>query len=144
VLLVDDDQLDRKDHKRALRRAELAIQVFEACDGVEGLAALRGDRAPPIPEPRVVLLDLKMPRMGGVEFLEAVRNDSDLRQIEVFVLTTSTSDADKRDAERFAPQGYLVKPNNPEGLDLIMQALTTCYTRLCGPLGATSGPQSQE
>lgn len=110
ILLVDDDELDVKAVKRAFRDLRIANPLFEARDGVEALEVLRGsgDR-PAMPSPRMVLLDLNMPRMGGLEFLTELRQDPELRRTIVFVMTTSSAEEDRVRAYDLNVAGYVLK-----------------------------------
>jgi CheY-like chemotaxis protein len=108
ILLVEDDEVDVMNVKRAFAQNNITNPLFVAGDGVEALAQLRGGA---IPKPRrIVLLDLKLPRMNGIEFLQELRKDPELRSIPVVVLTTSNDDRDKIEAYRLNVAGYLVKP----------------------------------
>lgn len=110
LLLVEDDAVDAEAIQRAFRQQRIANAFVVARDGVEALAALRGDgRAGGVPRPYVVLLDLNMPRMNGVEFLEALRTDPALAASVVFVLTTSDRDEDKQAAYDRHVAGYILK-----------------------------------
>lgn len=116
VLLVDDNEIDVEAFLRAMTRHRIANPVEVAHDGVEGLARLRGSAsAPAVPRPRLVLLDLAMPRMNGLEFLAALRADPELSDTIVFVLTTSASDEDKVASYGHQVAGYIVKHQVGEG-----------------------------
>jgi CheY-like chemotaxis protein len=108
ILLVEDDEVDVLNVKRAFERNHITNPLFVAQDGREALAKLRGDAIPKAR--RIVLLDLNLPRMNGIEFLRELRNDAELRSIPVVVLTTSNDDRDKIEAYKLNVAGYLVKP----------------------------------
>lgn len=110
LLIVDDDELDRELIERGLRKAKVANPVTMAGDGQEALDILRGtgDR-PPLPSPFIVILDWNMPRMGGLEFLEEIRKDEELRTSTIFVLTTSKDGRDQQSAYEHLVAGYIVK-----------------------------------
>ncbi len=108
LLLVDDDAVDVMTVKRGLAKAGIAHQLTEAADGLEALRVLR-DGAMPAAR-RLVLLDLNMPRMNGLEFLRALRADPQLASTPVVVLTTSAHENDRREAHRLHCAGYFVKP----------------------------------
>ncbi len=96
--------------KRAMRRLDLQNPFFIANDGIEALELLRGnDNAEPVGTPYLILLDLDMPRMSGLEFLREVREDSSLSNSMVFVLTTSAAESDKVSAYDKNVAGYIVK-----------------------------------
>ena len=108
ILLVEDDQVDVMNVKRAFDRNRISNPLFVAGDGVEGLEMLRSGKIPD--ERRLVLLDLNMPRMNGIEFLRELRADQDLHLTPVVVLTTSDDERDKIDAYNLNVAGYLLKP----------------------------------
>lgn len=107
ILLVDDDNIDAEAITRAIRRKRVLNNIVHAKNGLEAIEALRDKER--VPSPRFILLDLNMPRMSGLEFLEYIRNDPDLRREVVFVLTTSNLDEDKVSAYESNVAGYLVK-----------------------------------
>ncbi|MFT4572262.1 MAG: CheY-like chemotaxis protein [Hyphomicrobiaceae bacterium] len=116
-LLVEDDDVDVMILKRSFKRAGIPSPIVVARDGVEALEILRGQNGQgPLPKPHIVLLDLNMPRMNGIEFLDSIRNDAELAPTVVFVLTTSSDEHDKRKAYERNIAGYLVK--KPKGSDL--------------------------
>ena len=109
LLLVEDDPLDVMAIKRALKKSRIANPLIVAGDGIEALAILRGEGCEPLQRPNLILLDLNMPRMNGIEFLSELRKDSALRDSLVFVLTTSDDDADILRAYDNLIAGYMVK-----------------------------------
>ncbi|MDI1309332.1 MAG: response regulator [Methylotenera sp.] len=106
LFIVDDDDIDAIALERALRKLRLLNTVRRARDGQEALDLLRAGE---IPAPFIILLDLNMPRMNGLEFLEALRIDPMLTHAVVFVLTTSKSDEDLVAAYRKHVAGYVFK-----------------------------------
>lgn len=110
IFLIDDDEVDVEAVKRAFKTRRIANPVVRARDGVEALRKLRSeDPEERVPRPFMILLDLKMPRMNGIEFLEHLRQDEELRRSIVFVLTTSEDERDKWAAYEKNIAGYLVK-----------------------------------
>ncbi len=108
ILLVDDDEVDVMNVQRAFEKNRLANPIHVASNGLEALAKLRDGT---INSPRrLVLLDLNMPRMNGIEFLRALRADPELQATSVVVLTTSNEERDKVEAYRLNVAGYLLKP----------------------------------
>ncbi|MGI8510039.1 MAG: response regulator [Gemmatimonadaceae bacterium] len=108
LVLIEDDEVDVMNVRRALDRAHVTNSLFVANNGLEGLELLRSDRVPR--ERRLVLLDLNMPKMNGIEFLRALRDDPELRGTPVVVLTTSDDERDKVHAYDLNVAGYLLKP----------------------------------
>lgn len=108
ILLVDDDEVDVMNVRRAFSRANVSNPLYVATDGIEALRMLRDGSVPPLR--RLVLLDLNMPRMSGIEFLREVRADPALHALSVVVLTTSDDDRDKVEAYNLNVAGYLLKP----------------------------------
>lgn len=110
ILLVDDDDVAAESVVRSLRKHAMDFPVTLACDGIEALEILRSSHPQlTIAKPYLVLLDLNMPRMNGFEFLQEVRNDEQLQDAIVFVLTTSDADSDKTRAYHEHIAGYMVK-----------------------------------
>jgi CheY-like chemotaxis protein len=110
ILLVEDDDVAAEAVIRSIKKNALDFPVVVAVDGIEALQILR-DQLPgrTIEKPFLVLLDLNMPRMNGFEFLQEVRSDESLREIVVFVLTTSDADSDRSRAYHENIAGYMVK-----------------------------------
>jgi len=108
ILLVEDDEVDVMTVKRAFQRAHLKNPLYVAGDGIEALEKLRSGEIPN--HRRLVLLDLNMPRMNGIEFLRELRSDPELCNTTVVVLTTAAMERDKWEAYGFNVAGYLVKP----------------------------------
>jgi CheY-like chemotaxis protein len=110
ILLVDDDRVDTMAVKRSFRDLKIANPIIEAHDGIAALERLRGQNGyEKVPSPCLVLLDLNMPRMGGIEFLEELRGDPDLRRTLVFVMTTSAAEEDRMRAFDRNVAGYVLK-----------------------------------
>ena len=108
ILLVEDDEVDVMNVKRAFDKNHITNPLFVAGNGLEALDKLRSGEVPQ--GRRIVLLDLNMPKMNGIEFLRELRNDPALAATPVVVLTTSNNDRDKIDAYNLNVAGYLVKP----------------------------------
>ena len=110
LLVVEDDAVDLMAIQRGLKSMRIANPVTVAHDGIEALECLRGENGrEKLGRPFLILLDLKMPRMDGLEFLAALRADPDLRDSVVFVLTTSKYDEDVAAAYSKHIAGYIVK-----------------------------------
>ena len=116
ILLVEDDVVDVMNLKRTFRKLKIANPVHVANDGIEALEVLRGEGGKgPIPHPFVILLDLNLPRMHGLEFLTELRKDPEFRNSVVFVLTTSKSEEEKLAAYDLKIAGYILKKDIAEG-----------------------------
>lgn len=107
ILLVDDDDVDVMNVQRAFEKSHITNPLHVAKNGLEALDKLRDGS---IGARRIVLLDLNMPRMNGLEFLRELRADPALQPTCVVVLTTSDGERDKVDAYKLNVAGYLVKP----------------------------------
>jgi CheY-like chemotaxis protein len=111
ILLVDDDDIDVMNVERAFKRNNIINPLYIACDGIEALEMLRSDGPDSVPkERRLILLDLNMPRMNGLEFLRELREDPELRYLTVIVLSTSDDERDKVEAYNLNVAGYIIKP----------------------------------
>lgn len=113
ILLVEDDEVDVMNVKRAFKKVNITNPLYRASNGLEALEMLRSNISeyPNLPpERRLVLLDLNMPKMNGIEFLEELRSDKNLCTTPVVVMTTSNHDQDKVQAYNFNVAGYILKP----------------------------------
>jgi CheY-like chemotaxis protein len=113
ILLVEDDEVDIMTVHRAFKKGNIANPLYLAGNGIEALALLRGNPGEPAlipPERRLILLDLNMPKMNGLEFLRELRSDPAIRHIPVVVLTTSNEERDRVDAYNLNVAGYILKP----------------------------------
>ena len=114
ILLVEDDEVDVMNVQRAFIRNQITSSIHHAGNGVEALEMLRGDQnssSDGISRERLlILLDLNMPRMNGIEFLQELRQDPALQLMSVIVLTTSDEERDRVEAYRLNVAGYILKP----------------------------------
>ncbi|MVN77923.1 response regulator [Hymenobacter sp. HMF4947] len=112
VLLVEDDIFDTMTAQKSFARFNVPHELHTAFNGEEALDMLLGRNGTVAiePLPEVILLDLNMPRMNGIEFLEVLRATPQLQDIPVFITTTSGMDTDRADAERLGVSGYILKP----------------------------------
>lgn len=112
ILLVEDDEIDVKTLTRAFKDLKIANPIIRARDGLEALEIMRGQHADiSIPQPYIIILDLNMPRMGGLEFLDVMRKDAALMRSVVFVMTTSAAEEDRIRAYNHNVAGYILKQN---------------------------------
>ncbi len=110
LLLVEDDEVDAEAVVRAFRKQKIGNSFTIVPDGIEALHALRGEGGyARVPRPYLILLDINMPRMNGLEFLQELRQDVELRQSVVFVITTSSRDEDVVAAYNEQIAGYILK-----------------------------------
>ena len=110
ILVVDDDDVSSEAVLRVLGKTALNFTLTTAADGLEGLQILRGEHpAKEIRPPLLVLLDLNMPRMDGLDFLDHLRADPELHKTVVFVFTTSNLDLDREASYAKHIAGYIVK-----------------------------------
>ena len=105
-VLVEDEDGQQLNVRRAVERSGSGTPLFVASDGAEALELLRSGT---VPARRLVLLDVHMPRMDGLEFLRALRADPVLKPIVVVMLSTSNDAADRREAQALNVAGYLLK-----------------------------------
>lgn len=114
ILLVEDDYLDTMNAQRVLNKLNQHHVLHTAYNGREALSMLRGENGAPKlnPLPDIILLDLNMPRMNGIEFLRELRSDKELKHIKVFITTTSSEEYDRSEAAKLGVSGYIVKPLN--------------------------------
>ncbi|NOY73317.1 MAG: response regulator [Gammaproteobacteria bacterium] len=124
ILLIEDDEVDVMNVHRAFKKNHINNTLHVAGNGLEALALLRGkdETKRIIPLPKIILLDLNMPKMNGIEFLQALRSDPALESISVFVLTTSGEERDIVAAYKLNVAGYVLKPVD---LKNFIQALST-------------------
>ncbi|MES2704401.1 MAG: response regulator [Bacteroidota bacterium] len=111
ILLVEDDYLDVTSVQRALKKLNIPHTLHIAHNGVEALAVLTGNT--PGQEkilPDIILLDINMPKMNGIEFLRIIKNYYTLNNIKIFITTTSAEEYDKLAAQQLGVSGYILKP----------------------------------
>jgi CheY-like chemotaxis protein len=126
ILLVEDDEVDVMNIRRAFQRNKILNPLYIAGNGIEALEKLRSGAIPS--NRRLVLLDLNMPRMNGIEFLREMRADPQLAPIPVVVLTTSDDERDKVDAYNLNVAGYILKPVTFVNFVEVMSALNKYWT----------------
>ena len=127
VLLVEDDQVDAMTVKRAIRQIKMKHPLVHAENGEEALEYLKN---PNNEKPWIILLDLNMPRMNGLEFLQVAKKDDVLKSIPVVVLTTSKEQQDRIASFNFSVAGYMIKPVDYAQFVEMMRAIQMYWT-LC-------------
>jgi CheY-like chemotaxis protein len=130
ILHVEDDPVDVGNLRRAFSRCGIANPLRAAATGAEALAILRARSGETGPRPGLILLDLSMPDRGGLDLLQELKSDPDLRAIPVIVVTASQHARDRRGAYELGAAGYVVKPIEFERFVLAVQTLGR-YWELC-------------
>ncbi len=133
ILLVEDDEVDVMNVKRAFKKYKITNPLFLAGNGIEALYMLQSQNGEPplVPENRrLILLDLNMPKMNGLEFLQELRQNEELKRTPVIVLTTSDEDRDRIEAYNLNVAGYILKPVTFVNFAEVMVALNK-YWALC-------------
>jgi two-component system response regulator len=111
LLLVEDSPNDAELTMRALRKNKLANTMVHVKDGAEALDFVFGSSGPDIENaPKAILLDLKLPKVSGLEVLERLKSDERTRSIPVIILTSSREDADLQRCYELGANSYIVKP----------------------------------
>lgn len=108
ILLVEDDYLDVESIKRALKKIDVNHVLHIAHNGVDAMNLLTREDHRIIPD--IILLDINMPKMNGLEFLRIIKNYYNLKSIKIFVITTSAEEYDKLSTKNLGVDGYIVKP----------------------------------
>ncbi|MBA3458171.1 MAG: response regulator [Deltaproteobacteria bacterium] len=125
ILLVDDDEVDAITVKRAFSKAKLPYHLTVVRNGIEALELLRGGTF--AAERRLVLLDIHMPRMNGIEFLREVRADPKLQKLTIVMMTTSSEESDRIEAYQLNVAGYVIKPVTFQALETIVATLSSYW-----------------
>ncbi len=134
VLLVEDDDIDARAVKRGFERQKIGNAITHARDGIEALEFLRGENGRErLPRPYLILLDINMPRMNGLEFLATIREDPELETSIVFVLTTSDDDRDIVAAYASHVAGYILKEDVGEDFLRLVQMLERFFITIHFP-----------
>jgi len=130
ILLVEDDDGDAKAIGRAFQKAKISNTIIRAVDGIEALDILKGTNGrEKIPHPYILLVDLNMPRMNGIQLIQALREDLELRHTISFILTTSLREEDKMASYDLNIAGYILK--STAGQDFLnLVNLIDCYWRI--------------
>ena len=130
ILLVEDDRVDIMTVQRALKKIDISNPLYVARTGVEALGMLRGDGFPRIePTPSLILLDLNLPKMGGIEFLKELRADLLLSSLQVIVLTSSNEPSDRAAAFEYEVDDYIVKPHSFHEFSNAMSIILADWSR---------------
>lgn len=137
ILLVEDTPEDRELTLRALRKAKLTNNIQVTCDGAEALEFIFGEGAyagrDVANSPKVILLDLKLPKVDGIEVLRRLKGDPRTQAIPVVVLTSSKEQRDVVESYRLGVNSYIVKPVDFEGFAAAVQDLGMYWLLLNQP-----------
>jgi len=125
ILLVEDDKVDVMTVMRSLKEIRVTNPVVNKENGEDALSYLRD---PAREKPCIILLDLNMPIMNGIEFLQVVKQDSQLRRIPVVVLTTSEEQQDKVNSFDLGVAGYMAKPVDYRQFVEVMRSIDAYWT----------------
>ena len=120
ILLVEDDTVDVRDTQRTLDKMSILYKMEVAKNGEDALALLKDVQQGKGVAPDIILLDLNMPKMNGVEFLQIIRKSDHWKDMKIFVITTSEEKEDREATRKLGVSGYIVKPmkfNNPSSMD---------------------------
>lgn len=130
ILVVEDDDGDARAVERTFRKTRFAKSILRTVDGIEALEILQGtEHCPRLQKPFLLLVDLNLPRMGGLALVAAIREDPQLRDTVIFVLTTSNRQQDKDAAYALKVAGYILKEKAGEDFQNLF-SLVDSYGRL--------------
>jgi len=128
ILLIEDDRVDIMTVQRAFKKNNFSNPLYVARTGVDALKMLSGDGKEKIdPPPGLILLDLNLPRMSGIEFLENMRKDPELQEIRIIVLTSSNEPRDRAAAFKYEVDDYIVKPHSFEEFNRVIATVLTFW-----------------
>ena len=125
VLLVEDDSVDAMTVRRAFKDLNVSNSLIHTLNGEEALDYLKGEDNK---KPCIILLDLNMPRMNGIEFLKVVKVDDKLKKIPIVVLTTSREERDKVESFKLGVAGYMLKCIDYEEFVEIVRTINLYWT----------------
>ncbi len=130
ILLVEDDDGDAMAVGRTFRKARITQSIVRAVDGIEALQILKGtDLHARLAKPHLLLVDLNLPRMSGLQLITAIRADHELHDAVIFVLTTSNRQQDKSAAYALNVAGYILKEKSGEDFQSLF-SLVNSYRRI--------------
>ena len=125
ILIVEDDMVDMMSVKRALKDINVTNPLYHVENGVEALEFLADKEKP---RPTIILLDLNMPKMGGIEFLSIMKKDETIKRIPVVILTTSRAEYDKIGSYDLGVAGYMIKPVDYQQFMEVIRAMCMYWT----------------
>ena len=124
ILLLEDDEIDVAAIKRALKELRIKNPLVVCENGIKGLEWLRDNLRTP---PSVILSDIDMPGMNGLEFLDKVKHDPDLQKLPVVILSTFSEESDRAKAFKLGVAGYMVKPIDADKYLSILKTITAYW-----------------
>lgn len=140
ILLVDDNPVDTRIMQDALENARVANRLHSAPDGIQAMAMLRREGAfKDTPRPNLILLDLDMPRMGGLDVLAEIKADPELRSIPTIILSGSMKESDVARAYELHANGFVFKPADLDDLVAVVGGIEQYWTgiaKLAAPASA--------
>lgn len=120
IFIVEDDDIDTMAIRRSLKNVNIIGSIYVAKDGIEALEKLRAGNIPP---PYIILMDLNMPRMNGIDCIKEIRLDPHLKQAIIFALSTSKDEKDKFQVYNYNVAGYIIKCDAGDDFDMAMRML---------------------
>ncbi len=137
ILLIEDDEVDQEDIQRMFRKNIIGNPLHIANNGIDAINKLLGqnEQMKLDPSPKIILLDINMPKMNGIEFLKELRENKELHSILVFVLTSSDDDRDKVAAYKMNVAGYILKSLQFSDFAQAISVLNLYWTLLDFPQG---------
>ena len=125
ILLVEDDEVDAMTVRRALRDIHVTNRLDIVTDAEKALTFLRNSKKE---NPGIIILDLNMPKMNGIEFLKIIKKEKVLKRIPVIILTTSKEEQDKLDSYNLGAAGYMNKPVDYNRFIEVIQAINIYWS----------------
>lgn len=132
ILVVEDDEVDRLNIQRSFKKVNI---INPLCFAEDGLIALEKLASGEVKKPMLILLDIKMPRMNGLEFLTKIRQSEEWKSVPVVILTTSADEKDKVEAYNLNVAGYVVKPVDFDGFLGAVAAIGIYWSMCEFPMG---------
>lgn len=125
IMLIEDDKIDAMTVKRALKELAVPNQLVISGNGDEALDFLNDINNP---KPCIIIMDINMPKMNGIEFLKTLKSDFSLRSLPVIILTTSRQESDRVDSFNHGVAGYMIKPVDYDQFLEVMKSIVTYWT----------------
>jgi CheY-like chemotaxis protein len=125
ILLVEDDEIDVMSVRRALRDLKVANRLYHVGNGEEALEFLKNTDNE---RPAIILLDINMPRMNGIEFLKIIKQDPNYWHIPIVILTTSRAEMERHESFSTGAAGYMVKPVEYKQFVEVIRAIDLYWT----------------